>query len=70
MSKKNYRQSRPTTAATSTPRPATSIRSTSSPTASEQFNPDYTYVRKDLKRIGLLAGIFLSFLVVLSFFLR
>ena len=38
--------------------------------ADKEFNPDYTYVIKDLKRIGLLAGIFFSALVVLSFFLR
>lgn len=34
------------------------------------FQPDYTYVIKDLKRIGLLAGSFVTILVVLSFFLR
>ena len=31
------------------------------------FNPDYSYVIKDLKRIGLLAGIFFSILIILSF---
>ncbi len=35
-----------------------------------EFNPDYTYVLKDLKRIGLLAGTFIGLLIVLSFFLR
>lgn len=34
------------------------------------FNPDYSYVIKDLRRIGLLAGTFFSILVILSFFLR
>lgn len=34
------------------------------------FNPDYTYVLKDLKRIGFLAGTFIALLIVLSFFLR
>ncbi len=34
------------------------------------FNPDYTYVLKDLRRIGLLVGSFISILVILSFFLR
>ncbi len=34
------------------------------------FNPDYTYVLEDLKRIGLLAGTFIALLIVLSFFLR
>lgn len=33
------------------------------------FNPDYSYVIKDLKRIGLLAGFFFGVLIVLSFFL-
>lgn len=34
------------------------------------FNPDYTDVKKDLRRIGLLAGFFILVLVGLSFFLR
>ncbi|HZD56046.1 MAG TPA: hypothetical protein VE136_04950 [Anaerolineales bacterium] len=36
----------------------------------EDFDPDYQYVVKDLRRIGTLAGTFLAILVVLSFFLR
>jgi hypothetical protein len=35
-----------------------------------EFNPDYTDIKKDLKRIGILAGSLISLLVVLSFFLR
>lgn len=35
-----------------------------------EFNPDYSSVKKDLKRIGILAGSFFAILVVLSFFLR
>jgi hypothetical protein len=42
---------------------------TSAPAAVE-FNPDYSDVKKDLKRIGILAGSFIVLLVVLSFFLR
>ena len=38
--------------------------------ADKEFNPDYSYVIKDLKRIGLLAGVFFSALIILSFFLR
>jgi hypothetical protein len=34
------------------------------------FNPDYSYVFKDLRRIGLLAGSLIVVLIVLSFFLR
>ena len=37
---------------------------------SGEFNPDYTYVIKDLKRIGTLAGSFFVILIVLSFFLN
>ena len=38
-------------------------------TASE-FNPDYTYIRNDLKRIGIMSGSFVIILFVLSFFLH
>lgn len=34
------------------------------------FNPDYSYVIKDLKRIGALASTFIVIIIVLSFFLR
>jgi len=35
-----------------------------------EFNPDYTNVKHDLKRIGTLAGTFFAILIVLSFFIR
>jgi hypothetical protein len=35
-----------------------------------EFNPDYTYVRRDLARIGTLAGFFIVVLLVLSFILK
>jgi hypothetical protein len=35
-----------------------------------EFNPDYTDVRRDLKRIGILAGSIITVLVVLSFFIK
>jgi hypothetical protein len=35
-----------------------------------EFNPDYSYVRKDLTRIGTLAGFFITVLIVLSFFIK
>ena len=44
--------------------------SMSSPASRTEFNPDYTYVKKDLARIGTLAGFFVIILVALSFFLR
>ena len=34
-----------------------------------EFNPDYSYVIKDLKRIGILAGTFFVILIALSFIL-
>jgi hypothetical protein len=37
---------------------------------STEFNPDYTDVKKDLKRIAILASSFIIFLVIVSFFLR
>ncbi len=36
----------------------------------QEFNPDYSYVIADLKRIGILAASFITVLVVLSFILR
>jgi hypothetical protein len=39
-------------------------------TSTTEFNPDYTYVKRDLRRIGVLAGSFVVILVALSFFLK
>ena len=47
----------------------TTVVSTSS-TSRTEFNPDYSDVKKDLARIGTLAGFFVAVLIVLSFFLR
>jgi hypothetical protein len=41
----------------------------SSPSRAE-FNPDYADVKKDLARIGALAGFFIVVLIVLSFVLK
>ena len=41
----------------------------SRPALSGEFNPDYSYVKQDLKKIGILAGSFITILVILSFFL-
>lgn len=40
------------------------------PSVRNEFNPDYSDVKKDLRTIGSLAGFFVLVLVVLSFFLR
>jgi ribosome assembly protein YihI (activator of Der GTPase) len=34
----------------------------------DEFNPDYSNTKRELKRIGILAGSFIALLVVLSFF--
>lgn len=60
MSKKNKRQV--SKANTAPVRSATS--------SSESFHPDYSDVKKDLRRIGILAGSFVTILVILAFFLR
>jgi hypothetical protein len=54
MSRKNKRQA---------------LRRVSSLTAkATEFNPDYTFIKRDLKRIGLLAGTFFAILIVLAIF--
>jgi hypothetical protein len=35
-----------------------------------EFNPDYTHIINDLKRVGTLAGLFFIVLIILSFILR
>lgn len=63
MNKKQKRKTR------SNQTPETSSRSGSSRSVMDNFNPDYTYVMKDLRTIGILAGIFITILVILSLFL-
>lgn len=38
--------------------------------APAEFNPDYTHVVNDLKRIGIMAGTGFVILIVLSFFIK
>ena len=58
------------------PRKSRSVSGASTPTFASiqrnavEFNPDYTNVKNDLKRIGLLAGGFFVILIALTFFLR
>lgn len=72
MAKKNKRQSRKVSASA----PAATMASgsalageVSTRSTYQDFSPDYTYVRKDLKRIGILAGSMFVFLVVMAFVL-
>lgn len=50
-------------------RPTSFVNPGMQPTRTE-FNPDYSNVRKDLGRIGILAGAFFIGLIVLSFFIK
>jgi len=57
MAKKNRRRGSKSAAFVNAPRPT-------------EFNPDYTQIKRDLGRIGMLAGGFFVLLVVLSFFIK
>ena len=72
MSKKTKRQSRRTSASTSSVVQESVAAPARSSAASyeKEFNPDYSQTIKDLRRIGILAGSFFTVLVILSFFLR
>jgi len=56
MSKKNKRQT------------SYGIKKSGSAITRDEFNPDYSNVKRDLKRIAILAGSFISVLIILSFF--
>ena len=64
MPKKSRRQS-----SKGTPRTTSAPAVQSTPKSSE-FNPDYSPVIKDLRRIGFLATTFLAALIILSFILN
>jgi hypothetical protein len=69
MSKKNKRQTRRAGNSVGEAAPVAAI-SSATRSGDRDFKPDYSYVIKDLKRIGLLAGTFFAILIVLSFFLN
>lgn len=75
MAKKSKRQSRKSrstsvrsAASVSNSTPASNI--SGSTAFDREFSPDYSETKKDLKRIGALAGSFFVVLMILSFFLR
>ena len=68
MAKKSKRRVNRSTSGRSAVAPVTSAESARS--FDREFNPDYTHVINDLKRIGTLAAGFIVILVILSFFLR
>lgn len=51
-------------------RTTASVSVASSTSRVTEFNPDYTHIKRDLGRIGVLAGSFFALLIVLSFFLK
>lgn len=64
--KQKRRVSAPAEPAVITP----SVTGTTRATYTNEFNPDYSHVKRDLRQIGIMAGSFFVILVVLSFFLR
>jgi hypothetical protein len=71
MSKKSKRQSRrDSVSSQQSTLSAQETSATGAPSKITDFKPDYTYVIKDLRRIGMLVGSFIVILVILTFFLR
>ena len=67
-SKKRQSRKKRTTSSQASVQVAT-VKSEQTKTFNSGFDPDYSRTIKDLKRIGILAGTFITLLVVLSFFL-
>ena len=63
MAKKSKRQARVTTSAVVT-------QSTEASSRANEWNPDYSYVIKDLRRIGVIAGSLIALLLVLAIILN
>ena len=63
------KQTRQISKSTTEVKPASTF-ATSGQVFSTDFNPDYTHVVSDLKRIALMAASFTIILVVLSFFIK
>lgn len=70
MPKKQSRQISKSQTTAAIAQPAAKTFSTSGQVYSSDFNPDYTHVFKDLKRIAVLASSFTVILIVLSFFIK
>ena len=49
---------------------STNVSVTSTAGSRTEFNPDYSDVKKDLRRIGTLAGSFIALLIILSFIIK
>ncbi len=66
--KRQVRKSTPSSTAVAAAAPVLDI-SRGTTRSDRDFNPDYSYVKKDLTRIAILAGSFIIGLIVLSFIL-
>jgi hypothetical protein len=64
-SKKTRRQVRRTTGATQATTSSV-VSGNGARTSDREFNPDYSYVISDLRRIGVLAGSFFILLIILA----
>jgi hypothetical protein len=49
---------------------STTVSVTPAASSRTEFNPDYSDVKKDLRRIGTLAGTFITLLIILSFIIK
>jgi hypothetical protein len=63
-------QSRSAGSSATTTTPTTASSGFSRRGSADDFNPDYGYIIRDLKRIGILAGSFFGLLVIISFFIN
>jgi hypothetical protein len=68
MSRKRKKKSR-RNRASGAKKPQRAVASGGRQASPREFNPDYSYVIQDLRRIGVLAGSFIVILVILSFIL-
>lgn len=68
MAKKQYRKAKSLETSSDVVSPV--VNTTRNRLSSSDFNPDYTFIKKDLRRIGILASSFIGILIVLTFFLR
>jgi hypothetical protein len=70
MSKKSKRQTSTALKAAVPAAPAPTFGGLQRKGETAEFNPDYTHVKSDLKRIAVLAGSIFAVLIALSFFIK
>jgi hypothetical protein len=70
MSKKSKRQASTAPKAATPTAPAPTFGGLQRKGETMEFNPDYSHVKSDLRRIGILAGSIFVVLIALSFFIK